>query len=97
MNALILSAILGVVMMFSSFLLQSKAAVRNTGIAGMALLIAAENKFYKVGDVPSANAIAEGIGVIFDALPNANLKGLCGTNIRTAINLGLKLLEKPKK
>ncbi|MBL7732809.1 MAG: NADH-quinone oxidoreductase subunit N [Chitinophagaceae bacterium] len=39
MNALIIAAILGVVMMFSSFLLKSKASVRSVGIAGMALLL----------------------------------------------------------
>ena len=39
MNALILSAVLGVVMMFSGILLKSKAAVRYTGITGMALLL----------------------------------------------------------
>jgi NADH-quinone oxidoreductase subunit N len=41
MNALILSAILGVVMMFSSFLLKSKTTVRNMAVAGMILLIVA--------------------------------------------------------
>lgn len=41
MNALILSAILGVVMMFSSFLLSSKTTVRNVAIGGMVLLIVA--------------------------------------------------------
>lgn len=41
MNALILSAILGVVMMFSSFLLKSKATIRNVAIGGMVLLIVA--------------------------------------------------------
>lgn len=39
MNALILSAVLGVVMMFSGILLKSKAVVRATGIAGMVLLL----------------------------------------------------------
>ncbi|MEO7393496.1 MAG: proton-conducting transporter membrane subunit, partial [Chitinophagaceae bacterium] len=39
MNALILSAILGVVMMFSSILLKQKTAVRNVAIAGMILLL----------------------------------------------------------
>lgn len=39
MNALILSAILGVVMMFGSFLLKSKATIRNVAIGGMVLLI----------------------------------------------------------
>lgn len=39
MNALILSAILGVLMMFSSFLLKSKTIVRNVAIVGMILLI----------------------------------------------------------
>jgi NADH-quinone oxidoreductase subunit N len=39
MNALIISAILGVVMMFSSFLLKSKYAIRNLAIAGMVLLV----------------------------------------------------------
>ena len=39
MNVLILSAVLGVVMMFSGILLKSKAAVRNVAIAGMGLLL----------------------------------------------------------
>ena len=39
MNALILSAVWGVVMMFSGILLKSKTAVRATGIAGMVLLL----------------------------------------------------------
>ncbi len=39
MNALILSAVWGVVMMFSGILLKSKAVVRATGIAGMVLLL----------------------------------------------------------
>lgn len=40
MNALIVSAVLGVVMMFSSVWLKSKAAIRNVAIAGMVLLVA---------------------------------------------------------
>ncbi len=39
MNVLILSAVLGVIMMFSSFLLKSKASVRNLAIGGMGLLL----------------------------------------------------------
>lgn len=39
MNALIISAILGVLMMFSSFLLKRRAAVRNLAIGGMGLLL----------------------------------------------------------
>ena len=39
MNALILSAVLGVVMMFSGILLKRKAAVRNVALAGMVLLL----------------------------------------------------------
>ena len=39
MNALLLSAILGVVMMFSGILLKSKAAVRNLAIAGISTLL----------------------------------------------------------
>lgn len=39
MNALILSAVLGVVMMFSGLLLKQKSAVRNVAIAGMLLLL----------------------------------------------------------
>jgi NADH-quinone oxidoreductase subunit N len=39
MNALILSAILGVVMMFSSFLLKQKSAIRILGLVGMAVLL----------------------------------------------------------
>jgi NADH-quinone oxidoreductase subunit N len=41
MNALILSAVLGVVMMFSGILLKQKSAVRNIAIAGVLLLIIA--------------------------------------------------------
>ena len=40
MNALILSAILGVIMMFSSFLLKQKTAVRGVAIVGLFLLLA---------------------------------------------------------
>lgn len=39
MNALILSALLGVVMMFSGILLKSKAAIRNVAVAGILLLL----------------------------------------------------------
>ena len=39
MNALLLSAILGVVMMFSGILLRSKTAIRNLAIAGLLLLL----------------------------------------------------------
>lgn len=41
MNALLLSAILGVIMMFSGILLKSKIAVRNLAIAGLCLLLLA--------------------------------------------------------
>ena len=39
MNALLLSAILGVVMMFSGIVLKQKSAVRNVAVAGMVLLL----------------------------------------------------------
>ncbi len=39
MNALLLSALLGVIMMFGGILLQSKAAVRNLAIGGLCLLL----------------------------------------------------------
>src|SRR4249919_1907685 len=39
MNALLLSAFWGVIMMFSSFLFKDKGAVRNLAIAGLALLM----------------------------------------------------------
>jgi NADH-quinone oxidoreductase subunit N len=39
MNALILSAVLGVVMMFSGILLKKKSAIRNLAIAGLLLLL----------------------------------------------------------
>jgi len=39
MNALILSALLGVVMMFSGILLKQKSAIRNVAIAGLVLLL----------------------------------------------------------
>src|SRR5437773_1717927 len=41
MNALIFSAVWGVVMMFSSFVFTNKAVVRNVAVAGMVLLLAA--------------------------------------------------------
>ena len=40
MNALILSALLGVIMMYSGILLKQKSAVRAVAIAGMVLLVA---------------------------------------------------------
>src|SRR5690349_19429035 len=40
MNAIILSAVLGVVMMFSGIYLKSNAAIRMTAIAGLVLLLA---------------------------------------------------------
>lgn len=39
MNALILSAVLGVLMMFSSFLIKQKSAIRGIAVAGMILLV----------------------------------------------------------
>ena len=39
MNALIVSAVLGIVMMFSGIMLKSKAAVRNIAIAGLVVLL----------------------------------------------------------
>lgn len=49
MNALIVSAVLGVIMMFSSVWLKSKGTVRNVAIAGMVLLVAVNlMEFYGV-------------------------------------------------
>ena len=39
MNALLLSAVLGVVMMFSGIFLKSKTAIRNVAITGLILLL----------------------------------------------------------
>src|ERR1700741_2893116 len=39
MNALIISAVFGVIMMFSGILLKQKSAIRNIAIAGMGLLL----------------------------------------------------------
>src|SRR6185369_16192806 len=39
MNALILTAVFGVIMMFSSFLLRSKAAIRGLAIAGLLVVV----------------------------------------------------------
>ena len=39
MNALLLSAVWGVIMMFSGILLKQKSAIRNIAIAGMILLL----------------------------------------------------------
>ncbi|MBI1341508.1 MAG: NADH-quinone oxidoreductase subunit NuoN [Terrimonas sp.] len=41
MNALLISAVMGVLMMFSSFMLKSKSAVRNVALAGMFLILVA--------------------------------------------------------
>ena len=54
MNALLLSAILGVVMMFSGIVLKQKSAVRNVAVAGMVLLLLVNvlemcgNVFFKI-------------------------------------------------
>src|SRR5215475_2555819 len=42
MNALVLSAVFGVIMMFSGVLLKQKSAVRNIAIAGLLLLVIAD-------------------------------------------------------
>ena len=41
MNALLLTAVFGVIMMFSSFLLKSKAAIRNLAVAGLVIVLVA--------------------------------------------------------
>ena len=41
MNAIIISALLGIIMMFSGIVTQSKSAIRNTAILGLALLLVA--------------------------------------------------------
>ena len=41
MNALLLTAIFGVIMMFSSFLLQSKTAIRGLAITGLTIVVIA--------------------------------------------------------
>jgi NADH-quinone oxidoreductase subunit N len=50
MNALIVSALLGVIMMFSGILLKSKVAVRNVAVAGIVLLLLV-NAFEMAGTV----------------------------------------------
>src|ERR1700734_3267565 len=39
MNAIILSAVWGIIMMFSGVLVKSKTAIRNLGVAGLVLLL----------------------------------------------------------
>ena len=39
MNAIIISALLGVVMMFSSILIQNRSAIRNIAVVGLLILL----------------------------------------------------------
>lgn len=63
-------------------------------IAGMAMLIAKNNKKYTHGDKPNAFQIGEAVHDLLKALPDANLYGLGDTNIRTNISKGIDLLKK---
>ena len=63
MNALILSAILGVIMMFSGIALTSKAAIRNIAIAGIGLLLLAN--LLEMGGTVFFNIDTKGM-IVFD-------------------------------
>ena len=59
MNALILSAVLGVIMMFSGVLLKQKSVVRNIAIAGVFLLLAVN--ILEMGGITFFRINAEGM------------------------------------
>lgn len=63
-------------------------------IGAMALLLAEKNGRYKIGDRPNANQIADAIGDILDALPDASLRGLGKSSLRESIRTGIELLSK---
>lgn len=63
-------------------------------IAGMAMLIAKDNKKYTHGDNPNASQIGKAVHDLLEAWTDANVYGLGDTNIRTNISKGIDLLKK---
>lgn len=63
-------------------------------IGAMALLLAEKHGRYKIGDRPNANQIADAIGDILGALPDASLRGLGKSSLRESIRTGIELLNK---
>ena len=61
-------------------------------VAALALLLAEKSGKYKKGDKPNAYQIAEAVGELLDAMPDANTRGVGKSSIRDSIKAGLSLL-----
>lgn len=61
-------------------------------IGGLALLLAEKSKLYKRAGKPNASQIANAVGEIADAIPDAQVRGLGSTELRVSIAAGLSLL-----
>ena len=61
-------------------------------IGGLALLLAEKSKLYKRGSKPNASQIAEAVRELAESVPDAKRRGVAGTELRTSIADGLKLL-----
>ena len=82
---------------------QSRAATQSTDrerdtlikqIGAMALVAAERSGRYQRGGLPNASAIAEAVGALVQAMPDANAHGLSSASIRKNIGDGLGLLKK---
>ena len=65
-------------------------------IGTLALLLSESKSRYKKGSKPNALQIAQGMEAIIDAIPDANSKGVLGSNVRNSIKEGLELLTMTK-
>lgn len=64
-------------------------------IGVMALLLSKKNNtFSKSSGEPNASQIAKAVQVVLDSMPDANIKGLSVSNLRTSISEGIDLLNK---
>ncbi len=72
MNTIILSAILGVVMMFSGIFIHNKAAFKNIAIAGLLILLGfnvAEHYGFRLFEVNTTNLLHfERFGILFNSI-----------------------------
>lgn len=66
-------------------------------IGAMAVLLAQKANKYTSGGHPNASQIADAVGELLDALPDANSLGLGNTNVRTTISSGIELLTTLQK
>ena len=92
MNAIILSAILGVVMMFSGIFVASKTTIRNIATVGMLLLLIvniAEQGGYQLFEVNTRNMLAfSKFGLLFNSIAIAATLVYFLVSARDVINVG---------